>query len=341
MKREVKVGIFAVAVLLVGWGVVRYLKGAEIFGNSNIYYAYYQQVGGIQPASHVMINGVKVGSVMEVTLNEDPSKGVELKLAVNKQYRLPVNSVAKIFNDGIMGGKAVEIVYGNATEYLPNKATIDTDVAVDLFTLAGDELGGMMTKVGLVIDNLTQTLNGINTLMAENTEHISGIVSNVDGITGNVNAMLLKERAHLEQAIASLTTFSKNLGDHSENVGNIIDNMNDFSAELAEANIVTTIENTVGELNKMLVAVNDNTGSVGKLLKDPHLYDNLTAASDNLSALLEDLKANPHRYINISVFGSNPTKKAEKAKAKAEKRAIKRADELQEAEMKAKLKSMK
>ena len=347
MKREIKVGIFAVAVLLVGWGVVRYLKGSDIFGNSNVYYAYYQQVGGLQTASHVLINGVKVGSVTAVTLNEDPAKGVELEISVDKQFRIPVNSVAKIFNDGIMGGKAVEIVYGNAAEYLPNKGTINSAMGVDLFSMAGDELGGMMEKVGLVIDNLTQTLNGINSLMAENTAHISGIVSNVDGITCNVNNMLIKERAHLEQALASLTDFSKSLGDNADQVGQIIGNMNDFSSELAEANIVNTIEQTVGELNKMLLAVNDHTGSVGKLLDDPQLYDNLAAASDNLSSLLADLKENPHRYINISVFGSNPTKKAEKAKAKAEKKAIKRADEaaerqaeLEAAEAKSKLRAI-
>ena len=82
-------------------------------------------------------------------------------------------------------------------------------------------------------------------------------------------------------------------------------------------------------------------GSVGKLLDDAELYDNLTEASANLSALLADLQENPHRYINVSVFGSNPTKKVEKAKAKAEKKAIKRADELAEKVHEVQLKELK
>ena len=81
------------------------------------------------------------------------------------------------------------------------------------------------------------------------------------------------------------------------------------------------------KLNEVLSAVNDKDGSVGKLLSDGELYENLTEASDNLSVLLADLKENPYRYINVSVFGSNPYKKVERAKAKAEKNAIKRADE--------------
>ena len=110
MKREVKVGIFAVLVLLVGWGVARYLKGSEIFSNTNTYYAYYEQVGGIQPSSRVVINGVKVGTVSRVTLNEDPTKGVELELSIEKRFSIPKDSKAKIFTDGLMGGKAVEII---------------------------------------------------------------------------------------------------------------------------------------------------------------------------------------------------------------------------------------
>ena len=83
MKREIKVGLFAIAVLLIGWGVIKYLKGIDVFSSSNVYYAYYDQVGGIQPASHVMIYGVKVGTVTNVTLNEDPTKGVEVELTLD------------------------------------------------------------------------------------------------------------------------------------------------------------------------------------------------------------------------------------------------------------------
>ena len=105
--------------------------------------------------------------------------------------------------------------------------------------------------------------------------------------------------------------------------------------------MVAELEKMVGELNAVLASVKDENGSVGKLLNDGDLYNNLTVASDNLSALLADLKENPHRYINISVFGSNPTKKVEKAKAKAEKKAIKRADELAEQQHEQQLKELK
>ena len=325
MKKEVKVGLFAVLMLLIGWAVIRVLKGADLFGNTNTYYVYYQQVGGIQAASPVMLFGVKVGSVASVSLDEDPTKGVELELTVDNRYKLPVDSKAKIFNNGLMGGKAVEIIYGTSSEILPDDGTLQPEQSVDLMEMASTEMEGLLAKVTTIMDNLTQTLEGINALMTQNTESITNIVSNVDGVTGNVNAMLAKERTHLEEALESLSKFSKSLGDNTEEVEAIIGNMNKFSSDLAASNLIAEVEGAVAQLNAILESVNKNDGSVGKLLRDDDLYNNLTQASDNLSLLLEDLKQNPKRYINVSVFGSDPYKKVEKAKAKAELKAIKEA----------------
>lgn len=327
MKREIKVGVFAILVLVVGWVVVKYLKGTDVFSKSNTYYAYYEQASGIQPASYVMIYGVKVGSVTGVELNEDPTKGVEVEMTVDKRYKIPVDSKAKIFSDGLMGGKAIEIVYGSASEYVEDDGTIQTVKTVDLMELAGSEMESMLEKVTAIMDNLTQTLEGVNSLMAQNTESITSIVSNVNGLTGNANAMLANERQHLEEALASLSKFSKSLGDKSEQVEHIIGNLDEFTGQLAGADLVAKVEGAVEGLNGLLQSAQDKSGSVGKLLGDGELYDNLTAASENLSVLLADLKENPYRYINVSVFGGNPQKRVERAKAKAEVKAIKQAAE--------------
>ena len=327
MKKEVKVGLFAILMLLIGWGVIRVLKGADLFGNTNTYYAYYEQVGGLQEASQVMLYGVKIGSVTKVTLSEDPTKGVELTMEIEKRYQLPVDSKAKIFNNGLMGGKAVEIIYGQSSEMLSDEGVLQPEVTVDLMEMASSEMEGLITKVTTIMDNLTQTLEGINGLMAQNTQSITSIVSNVDGVTGNVNAMLAKERTHLEEALESLSKFSKSLGENTDEIDSIVKNMDTFSSQLASSNLIAEVEGAVAQLNAVLASLNDKNVSVGKLLSDDELYNNLTQASDNLSVLLEDLKANPGRYINVSVFGSDPYKKVEKAKAKAELKAIKEAQE--------------
>lgn len=323
MKREVKVGIFAVLVLLAGWGVTRLLQGADLFSKTNKYYAYYEQVGGIQPAASVVIHGVKVGSVSRISLDEDPTKGVELELSVEKRFRIPADSKAKIFSDGIMGGKAVEIVYGTSAESIENNGVIESESSVDLLQVAGDEFGDLKGRLVAVLDNLTQTLEGVNKLVADNTENLTHIISNVDSVTGDVSELLSNEKAHLEQALASFGEFSKSLGDNAGQIDSIIDNLQLFSAQLSEAKLVESIEGVMTQLDGVLAMVNEQDGSVGKLLKDSALYDNLASASNNLSLLLEDLQSNPGRYINVSVFGGNPYKKVERLKAKAEKKALK------------------
>ena len=323
MKREVKVGVFAVAVLLAAWFGARFLKGSELFSNNYKYYAYYDQVGGIQTASHVMIYGVKVGSVTKVTLDEDPSKGVELELSIDRRYRIPADSKAKIFSNGVMGGKAVDIVMGSSPEYIEDGGTLASEVGVDIIDMAGSELEFFKGKITEVVGSLTTTLNGINSLLEDNSKNLNSIVANVDGITASTDEILRDQKTHLKEAIASLNLFAQSLGDNTEHIDSIMSNLDAFSAQLAEADLVSEVESTVEHLNAVLAAADAETGTVGKLLNDAELYDNLSAASDNLSLLLADLKANPKRYVHFSLFGSNPDRQAERAAKKEAKRAAK------------------
>lgn len=323
MKREVKVGVFAVAVLLAAWFGARFLKGSELFSNNYKYYAYYDQVGGIQTASHVMIYGVKVGSVTKVTLDEDPSRGVELELSIDRRYRIPADSKAKIFSNGVMGGKAVDILMGSSPEYVDDGGTLASEVGVDIIDMAGSELEFFKEKITEVVGSLTTTLDGINSLLEENSANLNSIVANVDGITASTDEILRDQKTHLKEAIASLNLFAQSLGDNTEHIDSIMGNLDAFSAQLAEADLVSEVESTVEHLNAVLAAADAETGTVGKLLNDAELYDNLSAASDNLSLLLADLKANPKRYVHFSLFGSNPDRQAERAAKKEARRAAK------------------
>ena len=125
-------------------------------------------------------------------------------------------------------------------------------------------------------------------------------------------------------ALSSLSRFSKSLGDNAEKIDTIMNNMSRFSSELAEADLVGSIEDAVDNLNSVLALANDGSGSVGRLLKDPGLYDNLASATENLSVLLADLKENPKRYVHFSVFGNDPSRKARKAAEKEAKKEAKR-----------------
>ena len=114
MKREVKIGIFAVAMICAAWIGIRFLQGLDIFSRNTEYYAAYDQINGVQTASPVMMKGVKIGTVTGVEFDPARSDKVVLQLTVKRTYRIPTDAEAKIFSDGLMGSKAIEIIYGAA-----------------------------------------------------------------------------------------------------------------------------------------------------------------------------------------------------------------------------------
>ena len=191
--------------------------------------------------------------------------------------------------------------------------------------VAGEELTDLKSQITSVTEGLVKTLDNLNTLLEQNTEGITHIVANVDGVTGNINQILTKEKEHLETALASLSEFTQTLGDNAEQVDAIVDNMAAFSQELADAELIASLEATVEQLNGVLAAVQNKEGSVGSLLYDKTLYDNLAASSENLAALLADLQQHPTRYVHFSLFGSDDEKAAKK-EAKAAKKAEKKAE---------------
>ena len=132
MKKEVKIGIYAVVILLCAWAGIRFLSGLDVFGRTRNYTAHYEQVNGLQDAAAVVINGVKVGQVTGVALDVE-NGGVDVTLSVNKAYNIPTDSKAMMFSAGLMGGKSIEIVLGSSTEMLKNGDVYLANINTDTF----------------------------------------------------------------------------------------------------------------------------------------------------------------------------------------------------------------
>lgn len=227
---------------------------------------------------------------------------VELRFTVKSSYRIPENSVAKLFTNGIMGGKALEIVLGNSTEYLPDGATIRSENETSVFDLAGSELDYFKQKLDGLINSLDNTLTGINSLLNDNSAQIAGTF---EGLRQSVAAFGAKGE-DIKEIIDSINEIMRTVADNSERIDTAISNFESVSNELAEAGLANTVSNldsVLVELDTTLASLNSTNGSLGKLMNDTALYDSLTQASANLASLLEDLKANPKRYVHFSVFG--------------------------------------
>lgn len=315
------------------WAGVRFLSGIDIFSRNLTYYASYENTSGLQTAAPVTIHGVKVGTIESITF--DPKKGndVEVAIAVKRQYRLPKDTRAVIYNDGLMGGKAIMLELGTSTEMLQRGDKIISVAGSDMMASIGGELGDLKGKISVVADNLAKTLENINTLVEQNTESLSGTMSNLNSISSSLDGVLKTERKNIEGIVTSLNGLAEMLDQNTERFDRIISNVDAVAEQLEQAQVdslVRAFTSTANNLSTMLASINAGEGSLGELFSDKELYDNLAKASGNLSALLADLKEHPARYVHFSVFGSDADKKAERKAAKAEKKAAKAAKQLSE-----------
>ncbi len=335
MKKEVKIGIFAIVMLFSLWAGIRFLSGVDIFSRNITYYASYPNVSGLQTAAPVTIHGVKVGTIESITFDPSKSSDVSVVLAVKRQYKLPKDTRAVIYNDGIMGGKAIMLELGTDTELLERGDKIISVAGTDLMATAGNELGDLKVKIVAVAESLTTTLQNVNKLVEQNTASLTGTMSNLNSISSSLDGVLKNERTNIESIVASLNGLAEMLDQNTERFDRIIGNIDDVAEQLEQAKVdslVKAFTATADNLSTMLAAINSGEGSLGELMNDKALYDNLAEASANLSALLADLKEHPARYVHFSVFGSDANKKAERKAAKAEKKAAKAAAQLTEAE---------
>ena len=317
MKREVKIGIFAVAMILLAWGGIRFLSGLDILSRNVEYVAEYDQVSGVQEASAVMMKGVKIGSVTRIELNPAQSDKVYIYLTIRSSYRIPSDSEARIFSDGLLGGKAIEIIYGTSDSYLEEGDLIRSSHDRDLMAVAGSELEFFKQQFVEIAGALTRTLNNLNTIMEQNASNIERTMGHVESITDDAAALLDKENAALAATVENLAAFSAMLAESAPRVDSLVMGANNLVAQLDEEAFVEKLTATVEGLNALLQQIGRGEGTVGKLVSDEQMYANLTAASENLALLLADLKENPSRYVHLSVFG----KDAEKQQVKAAKRA--------------------
>ena len=259
MKKEVKIGIYAVIILLASWAGIRFLSGASIFNTTNSYYAYYDDASGLQSASAVMIRGVKVGQVADITVSpEEPTK-VRVEITVEDNYTLPSDSKATIVSMGLMGGKAIDVRLGASEQMLEDGGVIATAVERDLMAMASEEFSDIKGKIVELVDNLNATVCNLNTLVDNNDANITSAIA-------NLNAVL----AELKQSgiIENVDNFTQKLDGAGERLDSILVNVNAITTDLKEREAGRELAESIATLNEVLAKINSNEGSVGGLLND-------------------------------------------------------------------------
>jgi ABC-type transport system involved in resistance to organic solvents, periplasmic component len=310
-SKELKAGVIALLAIVGFVLLFQFMKGKSLFTTDNIFYAKYDNVEGLAQSSPVSINGLKVGQVDKIIpqTTKDGRIHFIVKITVDNDFQFSKNSTLEIFEPGLMSGKEmrVNLAYGGTTAK-------DGDTLQGAFKLS--MLNSLSSQVVPVKDQLQVVLHRVDSLMVnanqivdeQNRAEIRALLSNLnrtvsalEATAGSVNSLVGNNDPKLQKVLddASLTMQSGKVT--LDKYGNLAESIDTKKLNATIANL----DATVGKLNQVIVGVENGQGSLGKLMKDEQLYNNLNSASNNLNSLIEDMKANPKRYINFSVFGKN------------------------------------
>lgn len=287
--KEVKIGLTGVVALVVLFIGINFLKGINLFKASNTYYIEFADIKGLAKSSPVFSNGFKIGTVNDIIYNyQDPGK-LLIQISVNENMRIPKGSTARL-DVAVLGGCDLHLDLSKNTEFHQVGDTIKGDDKKGLMDKAGDMVPQMEQIIGKV-DTLLTTLNA---LIAN--PNLTGILNDAKGITANLNETSVQLNDLMKNDLPQLTDKLNTVG---SNVVTLTNNLNQIDLQAA----MSKVDTTLNYIQLMSEKMNRKDNSLGLLLNDSSLYNNLSQTAGSANNLLIDLKENPKRYVHFSLFG--------------------------------------
>ena len=292
-SKEIQIALVAVVGIIVLYFGLQFLKGMTLFSTDNRYFVKFQDVSGLSVASPIFANGYRVGVVETIDFNYGNTSEIVASIGVDKNMQVPKGSRAEIATD-LMGNVKVQLVLGNVAD----------GVVAPGDTITGGQQVGAMGKAADMIPTIQQMLPkldsilaSVNTLLADPA--IASSLHNVDQITANLS----RTSQDLSQLTAQL---NRQMPQMLKNADGVLANTNQITKNLNELDIaatMTSVNTTLKNVEQMTATLNSKEGTLGLLMRDPGLYNNLNSTMMHADSLMMDLKQHPKRYVHFSVFG--------------------------------------
>jgi phospholipid/cholesterol/gamma-HCH transport system substrate-binding protein len=300
ITREIKAAILVIAsILLFIWGYI-FLQGRDLLSSYRTFYVQYDNVEGLPSSAPVTINGLVVGRIMGIALIPSTGK-LRVEIQVKDDFPISKSSTIDIYEPGLIGGKQIQIV--------PNLQDPIMAVTGDFFkgrnvpgltSLVGEKLTPLQEKIEKVAEDFDLLLININDILDEKSKaNLRESIANLNDVTsefkktGNsVNQILDKNQANINKSLTNLSKTSANFAKISDTLS---------KAKIGQA--IKSLEQSLKGVDRIITNLEQGKGTMGKLLTDDQLYKNLNQTSSELELLLQDLRLNPTRYINVSLFG--------------------------------------
>ena len=293
LTKEIKIALVAIVGILVMYFGINFLKGMNLFSTNNAYYMTFDDIQGLGASTPIYADGYKVGTVDGLEYDYKENGPIKVKVDINKDLRIPQGSKAEIVKD-LMGNLQVNLLLANNPRERVEPGGI----------IPGAVNGGMMDKaanlipvVEKMLPKLDSILTSVNALLADPA--LAASLHNVETITSNLTI----STRELNTLMAGLNNQVPGM---VRKANGVLDNTNRLTANLASLDVQGTlnkVNQTLESAHQFTEKLNSNQGSLGLLMNDTKLYDNLTSTMSHADSLVIDLKAHPKRYVHFSVFG--------------------------------------
>ncbi len=291
--KEIKIALVSILGIVVLFFGLQFLKGLSVFSSDNTMYVAFTDATGLSVSSPVYANGYRVGVVKALDYDYDPHGKIVAEVGLNKEMRVPVGSRAELASD-LLGNIKINLVLGDDPL---NMISVGD-------TISGGMEAGIMSKVGemmpVIMDiapKLDSIMTSLNLLLADPA--LRNTLHNVEGMTGNLNATSQELKALSASLNREVPTIMSKANGVLDNTQQLTHNLSQIDVEAMNAKVNQTLAN----VEQMTQRLNSNEGTLGLLMRDQSLYNNLTATAASADSLLTDLKAHPKRYVHFSIFG--------------------------------------
>lgn len=301
-SKEFSIGLSIIAALLVVYFGIEYLKGNNVFKPANYYYATYTDVAGLAQSAPVTINGYKVGLVQEIQYEYDNPGHIKVEMSLDKALKLPKGTKAVLVTD-MLGTASIELKMANTKDF---HNVSDELIAERSPGLMGNVTNNILPTVGEILPKVDSLITSLSNLAASpalmnSLEHLETTLENIE--TGSARLKIAMER--MPSIAGDASAVMSNVKEISVNLDSISSDLTGVSSQLKNIPLQTTMNNiaqTSESIKQLMSKLNGQDSSLGLLINDRELYNNLNSASASLDSLLRDVKKNPKRYISIKLL---------------------------------------
>jgi len=328
ISHEVKIGFAVFVILAMFIWAYNFMKGRDILSSSVHYYVYYDDINGLEESSPVTLNGYKIGTVSRIGFVPEKTGELEVRLSIEAQVNLPLNTTAEIYNSDLLGTKAIRLITGDGESFTLKGDTLKGQIEIALQDQIGEQLYPLKEKAENLMVSIDSVLSIIqNTFNSSFSNDLGESVRHINNTLGALDTMVAKKDGSLAGTMANIESITRNLVKNNEELTRTLENLASVSDSIAQSNIRSSINNldqSLANLNSILLKINEGTGTAGKIVNNDSLYYQFTKTIESLNLLLSDMQMNPKRYVHFSLFDRGKTVVVEKNPGNKKSKSVKK-----------------